>query len=271
VAVVVALLVASGVFYFRSYLFPDSEGPPQAGTPPALDPRELSPAFPEAAESRPEEERGEGALPSLAPEVAPLPELGESDPLIRELAADASPRPELRDWLVTSDLVRRFVAGVAGVANGESPREQLLFMAPEEPFRVVQEDGRVVADPGSHARYDAAADVFASLHVSTAVRAYRRLEPLFEEAFADLGIPDQSFEETLGLAIRELLRAPRIEGAAELRRVGSFYEYPDVDLEGFSAAQLHLLRMGPSNALRIQEKLREIQAELGLAEEVSDD
>jgi hypothetical protein len=228
--------------------------------------RELAPAFPGAAESQPEPGIDEGAPPPLAAEAAPLPELEESDPLIRKLAVDASTRPELGDWLGNPDLVRRFVAGVASVANGESPRGQLLFLAPEEPFRVVQQDGLVVADPGSHARYDTAADVFASLHVPTVIGAYHLLKPLFEEAFADLGISDQSFEETVGQAIRELLRAPQIEGAAELRRVGSFYEYPDEELEAASLAQRHLLRMGPRNALRVQEKLREIQAELGLPE-----
>jgi hypothetical protein len=265
VVVVAALLAASGVLYF--YLFPDREGSPEAEKPPAIEAEELAAAFPGATESRPDGEREEGVPPRLVPEAAALPEVGESDPLIRELAADASPRPELRTWLLASDLVRRFVAGVANVANGESPRDQLLFLAPEEPFRVVQKEGRVVADPGSHARYDTAAEVFASLHVPTVVRAYNLLEPLFEEAFADLGIPDQSFEATLGLAIRELLRAPQIEGAVELRRVGSFYEYPDEELEGASPAQRHLLRMGPRNALRIQEKLRAIQGALGLAED----
>jgi hypothetical protein len=53
----------------------------------------------------------------------------------------------------------------------------------------------------------------------------------------------------------------------ELRRVGSFYEYSDQELESLSAAQRHLLRMGPRNALRIQAKLREIQNELGPAED----
>ena len=155
------------------------------------------------------------------------------------------------------------------MADGESPREQLLFLAPEERFRVVQQEGRLVADPRSHARYDLAAGVFASLNVPVMVRAYRLLQPLFEEAFADLGLSEESFEETLGRAVRELLRTPRVEGAVELQRVGKFYGYSDQELEGRSPAQRHLLRMGPPNALRIQGKLREIQRGLGLAEDDS--
>jgi hypothetical protein len=256
-----ALLAVSGLLYFH---FLAGEKPSEP--PPAPEAAELAPDAPEPLESQPGQEEEEGAATPLVQEANPLPALEESDALIREMAGGLSPRSELRAWLMAPDLVRRFVAGVANVADGESPREQLLFLAPEERFRVVQREGRLVADPGSHARYDIAADVFASLNVPTAVRAYRLLKPLFEEAFADLGLPEGSFEEALGRAIHELLQAPRIEAAVELQRVGNYYEYPDEELEGLSPAQGHLLRMGPRNAARIQEKLREIQRGLGLAE-----
>jgi hypothetical protein len=260
--VVVALLAAAGLGYFY---FSSADREP-SGESPAPGTAELGPAPAEPGEGRPAEGVEEGSAPPL-PESITLPAIEESDTLVRELADDVSARPEIRAWLLAPDLIRRFVAAVANVADGESPREQLLFLAPEERFRVARKDGRLATDPRSHARYDVATEVFASLDVPTAVHVYRLLQPLFEEAFADLGLPEQSFEETLGRAIRELLQAPRIEGAAELQRVGNFYEYPDDELEGLSLAQRHLLRMGPRNALRIQEKLREIQSGLGLAED----
>jgi hypothetical protein len=263
VVVVMALLAASGLLYF--HFFGAGEEPSEA--PPAPETAELAPTPAEPLESQPAQEEEEGGAPPLVQEAIPLPALDESDPLIRELADEVSARPELRAWLLAPELARRFVAGVANVADGESPREQLHFLAPEERFRVVQKDGRLVADPGNHAPYDIAADVFAALNVPTAVRTYRLLQPLFEQAFADLGLPEGSFEETLGRAIRELLQAPRIEAGAELQRVGNYYEYRDEELEGLSPAQRHLLRMGPRNAIRIQAKLREIQRGLGLAED----
>jgi hypothetical protein len=260
VVVVVALLAAAALAYFYYFSGAGQEPPGESPAPEAAD---LVPAPDEPVEGRPVEEVEEGSAPPL-PESIALPALEESDAVARELADGVSARPELRAWLQTPDLIRRFVAAVANVADGESPREQLLFLAPEDPFQVARKDDRLVTDPRSHARYDVATEVFASLDVPTAVHVYRLLEPLFEEAFADLGLPEQSFEETLGRAIRELLQAPRIEGAAELQRVGNFYEYPDEELEGLSLAQRHLLRMGPRNALRIQEKLREIQSGLGV-------
>ncbi len=263
VVVVLALLAVTGLFLFQ--VLDGGEEP--AEEPLVSEEAELGAATAEPGESPFGREDEETATPPPAAETIPLPSLEESDPLVRELAGNASVRPELRDWLAASELVQRFVAGVANVANGESPRAQLRFLAPEERFQVVSQDGHLAADPRSHARYDIATEVFASLEVAALVRAYRLLQPLFEEAFADLGIPDSSFEETLARAIRELLETPRIEGAVELQRVGSYYEYANPLLEGLSAAQRHLLRMGPRNALQIQTKLGEIQSELGLEEE----
>jgi hypothetical protein len=255
--------VAAGLVYLK-LRGPGEDSPEALPAPEAVD---LSPAPGEPFETRPEPAGEDGAAPPLVEESIPLPALDESDALAREMAEGFSARPELRTWLRAPGLIRRLVAGVANVAEGESPREQLRFLAPKEPFRVVAEDGRLVADPRSHARYDVAAEVFVSLDVPAVIRAYRLLQPLFEEAYTDLGLPEPSFEETLGKAIAEILAAPRLQGAAELQPVAGFYEYSDQELEGLSPAQRHLLRMGPRNALRIQEKLGEIQRGLGLAEE----
>ena len=261
--VVAALLAALGLASFHFF----GAGEERAEAPPAPEAAEIAAIPSEPAESEPAQVEEQGTAPEPPEEAISLPsldesDLDESDPLVRKTAGGLSARPELRAWLTTPDLVRRFVAGVASVAAGESPREQLLFLAPKEGFQVVPRDGGLVADPRTHARYDLAADVFTSLDVPALVRAYRLLAPLFEVAFADLGLPDGGFEKTLHRAIRELLEAPPIEAPVELRRVGNLYEYADEELEGRSPAQRHLLRMGPGNALRIQAKLREIESAL---------
>jgi len=263
--VAAALLAALGLasFYFFGDFF--GAGEERAGAPPPPEPAEIEAVPPEPAESQLPEGAEVATAPEPPEETLSLPSLDESDALVRERVGGLSAHPELRAWLTAPDLVRRFVAGVASVAAGESPREQLAFLAPKEGFQVVPRDGGLVADPRTHARYDLAADVFTSLDVPALVRVHRLLAPLFGAAFTDLGLPDGGFEETLRRAIGELLEAPPIEAPVELRRVGNLYEYADEDLEGSSQAQRHLLRMGPRNALRIQAKLREIQAALGPA------
>jgi len=262
--VVAAALAALALVYFHFFAgFGGGKEPVE--TPPAPEAAEIAAVPPEPAESQLPEREEAATAPEPPEETLSLPSLDESDALVRERVGGLSAHPELRAWLTAPDLVRRFVAGVASVAAGESPRDQLAFLAPKEGFQVVPRDGGLVADPRTHARYDLAADVFTSLDVPALVRVHRLLAPLFEAAFTDLGLPDGGFEETLRRAIDELLEAPPIEAPVELRRVGNLYEYADEELEGSSQAQRHLLRMGPRNALRIQAKLREIQAALGPA------
>ena len=57
--------------------------------------------------------------------------LDESDEPMRDLAANLSSRPELAQWLLTEDLVRKFAAAVDNIANGQSPRNQIGFFKPD--------------------------------------------------------------------------------------------------------------------------------------------
>jgi hypothetical protein len=254
--VALALLAVAGVVT-RLWLEPAAE--PAAPEEPAA-PGEARPAAP----------------PSPAPPAPPPPEAGPvepaeelpaleaSDAFVRERAVAASPRAELAGWLAGEGLVARFVAAVDAVANGESPRGPLPELAPRGPFRTQERDGRTFVDPRSASRYDAVAEVFATLDPQVCARLHRLLLPLFERAYGELGRREGSFDDVLTRAFRELLRAPVRDGEIELVPKVRSYEYADPTLEALSPAQKHLLRMGPANARRVQAKLRELATALGL-------
>jgi hypothetical protein len=213
------------------------------------------------------------AAPSATPAATPSPEgvalppLDQSDGVVRELAARVSADPRLALWLGADDLVRRFAAVAVNVAGGENPRTHVLYLAPREGFRVTRRQGRLVADPASYARYDALADGVASLDAAGCARAYRLLAPLVEAAARELGRPAGGFEGVLAEAFASLLAVPVIEGDVPLRpvtRAVVLYEYADARLESLAPAQKQLLRMGPRNVSRVQAKLRELSAALGL-------
>lgn len=194
-----------------------------------------------------------------------LPELGASDELVRRMAEGLSSRPELAEWLATDRLVRRFVGAVVVVAAGRSPREELEFLDPEAGFEVRRPDEPTVVDTASYRRYDAVAATVASLDTRGTAELYRRLRPLFQEAYRDLGFQEGSFDGALARAIETLLAVPVPEGPVEVVPVGgNAYEYGDPELEALSPARKHLLRMGPENIRRIQAKLRELAGALEL-------
>jgi hypothetical protein len=254
--------VAAGVgLYFA--LAPEPEpAPTPPPTPVTPRPIVLEPIAPPLPAADPEP----AAIEPAAPPEPPLPSLDDSDSLVHGLVEALSSNPKLGEWLATEELIRRFVAAVDSLAEGKSPRPQLDPLWPEERFSVIRVDDILTIAPNSYRRYDLITEVFASLDTEGTVETYRRLAPLVAEAYADLGYPDRGFDETLAAAIRELLRAPRLEGKVEVAPRVISYEYTDWELEGLSAAQRQLIRMGPQNVARVQKKLRELAAALDIPE-----
>ena len=117
---------------------------------------------------------------SHAPQLEAIPDLRESDTLVRALATGLSARPELASWLVTDGLIRRFVAATHAVAGGYSPREELGFLDPGGVFLVQHRQQGLVIAPSSFRRYDTLTEVFVSLDNVGLLRLYRRFEPLVD-------------------------------------------------------------------------------------------
>ena len=195
-----------------------------------------------------------------------LPGLNQSDEWLRKKARDLSNYPKLAEWLKVNDLIRRITAAVDNIADGVSPRAHLGFLAPQKAFGMAKKGENLIINPQSYHRYDPVADVFASLDAAGVVRIFQELKPLFQEAYRELGYPHQDFQETLIRAIKELLGTPIVEGDIALKEGVISYYMVDEDLEGLSDAQKHLLRMGPQNTRKIQNKLREMAVALGVPE-----
>lgn len=192
--------------------------------------------------------------------------LNESDDVVRELARALSINPKFASWLMSKGLIRKFTAAVDNIAQGLSPRSQVDFFTPKGGFKVIDKKGISYANPESYGRYNPAADVFASLDAKACVQLYRRLESPVQEAYRELGYPEQKFNETLTQAIMELLKVPVVKGGMPLEAKVISFAIADPKLENLSEAQKHLLRMGPENVQKIQAKLRELASELGIPE-----
>jgi hypothetical protein len=205
------------------------------------------------------------APPSSTLPVAAGPSLEGSDPFVRDVAKGLSSHPQLAVWLAAKDLVRTLAAVIDNIASGDSPSPHLAFLAPREPFRVVQKRGRTLIDRKAYARWDSFGQGVAALDAAECARVFRRLEPLFEAAARELG-HQEGFAPGFKRASAAILAVPVPEGDVAVVRVvraKPVYEYADKRLEALTPAQKQLLRMGPANQRRIQAKLREIQTALG--------
>jgi len=214
------------------------------------------------------------ATPTPVPEPTPTLEerlsnrlsgttLATSDIVVRELVSEISSNPKLAAWLVNEDLVRRFVASVDNIASGVSPQAHLDFLRPKEGFEVDQRrNGVLVIEADSYGRYDVVAQVFASLDTEGTVALYRELEPLIDEAYAEIGPANANFSDRLDRAFDLLLAVPVLEEPAQVEQLVVTYAWADDKLEALSGAQRHFLRMGPENVSLVQDKLGELRAAL---------
>lgn len=223
----------------------------------------------------PTEPIAEAPVPAAAPAPPPeplgtdpdevdVPPLAESDPLVRELVTRLSSHPRVAAWLATDGLIRNFTLVVTNIAEGTSPAGRLKPLQPSGKLAVLERDGGMFLDPRSYERYSSVASAIEAIDPQGAARLYATLKPRIEEAHRELGTPEPSFDRTLERAIVRLLSTP-VPGepvAVEPRGIG--YGFADERVEGLTAAQKHLLRMGPQNARRVQRSLRAIALELGI-------
>ncbi|MFQ6070171.1 MAG: DUF3014 domain-containing protein [Candidatus Aminicenantales bacterium] len=192
--------------------------------------------------------------------------LDASDNLVRRAAVSLSSHTQFKVWLERKNLVRKFVGATDNVVDGLSPRSFLKFLAPKGRFEVYEKYDSLYLDPSCYTRYNQVADVISSLSVSQCINLYQEMKPLIQEAYKQLGYPDKDFDDTLELAVVELLETPVVEGDIMLEKRVITYKMVDPKLENLTPAQKHLLRMGPRNMRKIQAKLREIARAIGIAE-----
>lgn len=201
-------------------------------------------------------------------EAAEMPPLDALDPLLRGMLGALSTRPELARVLATDNLIRRFVAAVDSIGRGASPTRQIAMLKPATAFSVERPYSESVITPESHARYAGVVETIAGLDAAALSRIYAQLRPRLDEAYAELGGPPESFDAAMERALSHLLAVDPVLAAGRVRpSAGVTYAWVSDDAERLSAAQKHLLRLGPTGVERVQGKLREVGTALGIPAE----
>jgi hypothetical protein len=219
-----------------------------------------------------EDGTGEPTSPAVAAEASDLvvatfdeEPAGDLD-MVRAMVAGISSHPQWAAWLVTDDLLYRFVAAVEAVADGYSPVEEIGFVRADGPFLVREDEDRLVIAAGTYRRYNLAVEVLTSIDVDDAVEILHRLSPEIEDVRGEVAWHRGDFEDRLRTAIDHLLEVEIPAGPVEVERRTVSYAFADDRYESLSGAQRQLLRMGGSHAAVVQDRLRELRAAFGWPE-----
>ncbi len=198
----------------------------------------------------------------VAEETPSLPALNESDEEARSLlVAAANENETATEWLATDSLLRRGATAVDILSRRQLPVTALPISQPAGNFVVETEPdtGRIWLDPANYRRYDRAVGAVDAVSAERLVGIFHYFRPLLEQAYGELGYPEENFDNAIIAAIDHLLEAPVIDEPIELVHETVAYEYADENLENLSSPHRQFLRMGPDNTRRVQAKLREIR------------
>lgn len=249
-AIGIAAIAIIAAFLF----FPRSADKVQPLPEPPAAPAQPAPAPPAApAEQHP--------LPEAAPiPDRPLPLLADSDGPVREDLAALFGADAVSKFLAPDELVRRIVSTVDNL-----PREKLaLRQWPVQPtsgkFAVQEQGGATRIAPENPSRYQPFIAVVAAVDEQRAASFYQHFYPLFQQAYRDLGYPSGFFNDRLVAVIDHLLATPELASAPELVRPAVYWKFADPELEGLSAGQKILLRIGADNARVLKAKLAAFRA-----------
>ena len=217
------------------------------------------------------------AMQAVAPPVVEEPQFAppenldptlnpdDGDAVLAEAAKTLTDAPLASGWLSQPGMIRRLVAAVWQVGEGESPREPLAFLAPSAEYSVIARDGHVYQSPESEARYDAVAKAIDTVNAAQAGALYRRAARFAEVAFKEIAPSRARFTPALNKAIDRLLAVPLSDEPIEVKPVdkGVGYTFVAQGLEALDPAQKHLLRLGATNARLITAKLKALRAAAG--------
>lgn len=199
------------------------------------------------------------AAPAIDAGVAPAPRprpAKDADDVLRKNAKRVVKTP-LAEWLGAPGIVQRFTAAVWRIADGKSPAPVLGFITIEGRFEVDEPKGTddIFMSKRGYRRYDAIAEAVAKIDAKEAARAYRIVRPHFDAAYAQVS-EGERFDAVLERAIGRVTAVEIPEGRIRLVEKGAIFHYADPELEALPDAEKHLLRMGPTNAAKIQKALR---------------
>lgn len=233
---------------------PEPEQPAAADEPESVEPEQpvaIAEPEPETVEE-PEEE-------TIQTEVVQLPALGTSDSFIIERMQQVSNGAGLLSYLMDQQLVRRFVVLVDNVSQGSLPQSNLPYrnVTGDFPVRTV-DDNLFELDEAGFRRFDRVVDAVIAIDTDQAMALYRLASPLFQQAYAELGYGDVSFDNTLRRAIRNVLNTDDVGGPIQLVKPSVMYLYADTEIEGLSDIQKQMIRIGPDNREKLKAKLRQV-------------
>ncbi len=188
--------------------------------------------------------------------LAPV-QLDKSDEAVLSAARDLD--PELAQWLLSKEQVRKWVTLVNLAADGHIPLKNRPLEYPLAPFKVAERDGRQWMDAANFQRANRLIDNVVLISPEKLAGYLHAWGPLLQQAQNELGV-NKPFRDQLLRAIDRVLTVQPRKEEFELVQGERRYLYADPALEKATGVERLMWRLGSENTLKIQAYLSELKA-----------
>ena len=182
-------------------------------------------------------------------------------------------RDAVLKFLETTDFPRKFVATLDNLGREHAPVPVWPVQPPPGRFAVSGQGGSQVMAAENSLRYSPFVAFASSVNSAQAVGLYRRMYPVLDQAWRELGFANRSLHARMFEVIDLLLATPEpaqppkltlteVKGPIASSRPWTRYEFADPKLQNLSSGQKMLLRMGVDNREVLKAKLQELRTEL---------
>jgi hypothetical protein len=199
----------------------------------------------------------------LPTELVELPSLNDSDGFVLEGLRALQNGAALISVLNDEQLIRSIVVFVDNISRGDFPQTSLPYKRIGLEMSVRNIDANLfVMEANAHERFNQVIDTFVAVDTDQAMILYRALQPLFQQAYAEIGSRNVNFDDTLRSAINAVLRSPNVEGPYQVVKPSVMFLYADASIENMEEMQKQLIRIGPKNTEKLKAKLRQFSEQL---------
>ncbi|MBW8192332.1 DUF3014 domain-containing protein [Neiella marina] len=195
----------------------------------------------------------------VEPEPAPMPE-PEPEPKVFDFelpplaSSDATLLEALQQKIVSKSigllvdeaLIEHFVASVDALSRGQITYNLLPVERPVGRYKVIEAEGKLYGSTANIARYQPYLDLMTAMPREHWLAFYQHVYPLLQQAYEQLGYPDQAFHGVFLQAIERLLATPKPGPSIELEQPHVMYEYADEALQNLTPADKLMTRLGPN-------------------------
>lgn len=195
-----------------------------------------------------------------------VPLLEESDDSVRKSVENVS--EHLLDWFNVKHIIRKYLVIINDLSQNQILYKHRKFLKISQKIVVKSDSRGLYLAQESYDRYNGLANAIADINTKKGIDLFLRFKPLFEQVYEEFGYPEEyRLEDIFMKAAASVLKAPRQKGRIALVQHSLRYKYADKKLEALNDVEKQMLRMGPENTKKIQDKLRQLVEAIAIINE----